>query len=51
MLDSDGKPVRIIFRPSRELDKIIDKKMSSGRWNTKSALIMELIWNGLNDNK
>lgn len=47
MLDTKGKPIRIIFRPPAELDIIIDKMMSKGLASTKSALMVELLWLGI----
>jgi len=51
MIGSDGKPFRIIFRPSIPLDKELDMLMEMGRANTKAGLLIELVWLGINAKK
>jgi len=47
MLDKEGKPARIIFRPTISLDKELDKLMEMGRASTKAGLLIDLLWTGI----
>lgn len=46
--ERDGEPeLRIIFRPTKEINKRINKLMMTGRFKTQSELIRNAIWFGL----
>ena len=51
MLDKDGKPARIIFRPTIPLDEELDMLMEMGRASTKAGLLIELLWLGIEAKK
>lgn len=51
MLNENGKPMRIIFRPTIPLDKELDRLMEMGRANTKAGLLIELLWLGIEAKK
>lgn len=44
----DEKDSRITFRPTKKVEYHISRLMKSGRWFSKSDLIRQAIWLGLN---
>lgn len=45
--ETEDKVMRIIFRPTFELQEKIKNILGSGRFKTQSELIRSLIWKGI----
>lgn len=47
--DAETKENRITFRPTKKVEYKISRLMKTGRWFSKSDLIRQAIWLGLNE--
>jgi Arc/MetJ-type ribon-helix-helix transcriptional regulator len=45
----ETKENRITFRPTKKVEYQISRMMKTGRWFSKSDLIRQAIWIGLNE--